>query len=108
VLVRFTHSSHWTTTAALLLLLSACDGGSVVFAVAAAALLWLRLLTGQGVNSALEDVCVLERHLLTAHGDLSEALPAFEQQRLPDSAALAKLVQVKFAFPNMTVSCCHI
>lgn len=53
-------------------------------------------LAGQGVNSALEDVCVLERQLFEASaGDLSQALPAFEQQRLPDSAALVKLVQVR-------------
>lgn len=52
---------------------------------------------GQGVNSALEDVCVLERQLFdSAAGDLSQALPAFEQQRLPDSAALVKLVQIGF------------
>jgi 2-polyprenyl-6-methoxyphenol hydroxylase-like FAD-dependent oxidoreductase len=47
------------------------------------------------VNSALEDVCVLEQQLFEASaGNLSQALPAFEQQRLPDSAALVKLVQV--------------
>eukprot|EP00775_Hariotina_reticulata_P000352 gene352-585_t len=51
---------------------------------------------GQGVNSALEDVCVLEQQLLAAQGDLAGALPAFEQQRLPDSAALAKLVQIGY------------
>jgi 2-polyprenyl-6-methoxyphenol hydroxylase-like FAD-dependent oxidoreductase len=46
----------------------------------------------------LEDVCVLERQLFEASaGDLSQALPAFEQQRLPDSAALVKLVQVRAA-----------
>lgn len=49
---------------------------------------------GQGVNSALEDVCVLEQQLAAARDDLAAALPAFEQQRLPDAAALAKLVQV--------------
>lgn len=47
------------------------------------------------MNSALEDVCVLEQQVFEASGgDLSAALPAFEQQRLPDSAALVKLVQV--------------
>lgn len=50
---------------------------------------------GQGVNSALEDVCVLEQQLADAGGNLAQALPAFEAQRLPDSAALAKLVQVR-------------
>jgi 2-polyprenyl-6-methoxyphenol hydroxylase-like FAD-dependent oxidoreductase len=51
---------------------------------------------GQGVNSALEDVCVLEQQLFEASaGNLSQALPGFEQQRLPDSAALVKLVQVR-------------
>jgi 2-polyprenyl-6-methoxyphenol hydroxylase-like FAD-dependent oxidoreductase len=52
---------------------------------------------GQGVNSALEDVCVLERQLDAAADDLAQALPAFEQQRMPDSEALAKLVQVRSA-----------
>jgi 2-polyprenyl-6-methoxyphenol hydroxylase-like FAD-dependent oxidoreductase len=50
---------------------------------------------GQGVNSALEDVCVLERQLEAAGDDLTQALPAYEQQRLPDSEALVKLVQVR-------------
>lgn len=63
--------------------------------------------TGQGVNSALEDVCVLERQLFDASaGDLAQALPAFEQQRLPDSAALVKLVQVRRQQPrSRSVSC---
>lgn len=53
--------------------------------------------TGQGVNSALEDVCVLEQQVFDkSAGDLNQALPAFEQMRLPDSAALVKLVQVCF------------
>jgi 2-polyprenyl-6-methoxyphenol hydroxylase-like FAD-dependent oxidoreductase len=47
------------------------------------------------VNSALEDVCVLERQLDAAADDLAQALPAYEQQRMPDSEALAKLVQVR-------------
>ncbi|KAF8067186.1 Kmo [Scenedesmus sp. PABB004] len=51
---------------------------------------------GQGVNSALEDVLVLERQLEATGDDLGAALPAFEVARLPDSAALAKLVQVGF------------
>jgi hypothetical protein len=56
-------------------------------------------LTGQGVNSALEDVCVLEQQVFDkSAGDLNQALPAFEQMRLPDSAALVKLVQVCFAY----------
>jgi hypothetical protein len=56
--------------------------------------------TGQGVNSALEDVCVLEQQVFDkAAGDLNQALPAFEQQRLPDSAALVKLVQVRLLVP---------
>lgn len=46
------------------------------------------------MNSALEDVCVLQRELDAAGDDLAQALPAFEQQRQPDSEALAKLVQV--------------
>jgi 2-polyprenyl-6-methoxyphenol hydroxylase-like FAD-dependent oxidoreductase len=55
----------------------------------------LLLPSGQGVNSALEDVCVLEQEVFErAGGDLSQALPAFEDHRLPDSAALIKLVQV--------------
>lgn len=53
------------------------------------------LPAGQGVNSALEDVCVLEQQIFERHGgDLSQALLDFEEQRLPDSAALVKLVQV--------------
>lgn len=60
---------------------------------------------GQGVNSALEDVCVLEQQLFeSSAGDLSQALPAFEQQRLPDSAALVKLVQVSACWDNLCFS----
>eukprot|EP00882_Tetradesmus_deserticola_P005981 GHRQ01006298.1.p1 GENE.GHRQ01006298.1~~GHRQ01006298.1.p1 ORF type:complete len:342 (+),score=172.70 GHRQ01006298.1:94-1026(+) len=51
---------------------------------------------GQGVNSALEDVCVLERQLDAAGDDLAQALPAYEQQRMPDSEALVKLVQTGY------------
>jgi 2-polyprenyl-6-methoxyphenol hydroxylase-like FAD-dependent oxidoreductase len=57
----------------------------------------LHMPAGQGVNSALEDVCVLERQLDAAGDDLTQALSAYEQQRLPDSEALVKLVQVRIA-----------
>lgn len=55
----------------------------------------MRAPAGQGVNSALEDVCVLERQLDAAGDDLAQALPAYELQRMPDSEALVKLVQVR-------------
>lgn len=45
-------------------------------------------------RSALEDVLVLGEALEAAGDRLAAALPAFETQRMPDVAALVKLVQV--------------
>ncbi len=52
---------------------------------------------GQGVNSALEDVCILNEALSKSDDDLSHALPLYESLRLPDVKALIPLAQ--FAFP---------
>lgn len=52
---------------------------------------------GQGVNSALEDVCVLNEALSQSNDDLSQALPLYESLRLADTKALVRLVQ--FAYP---------
>ena len=49
---------------------------------------------GQGVNSSLEDVCVLEKALEESGDRLGEALKMYQQRRQEDTAALAKLVQV--------------
>lgn len=51
---------------------------------------------GQGVNSALEDVCVLERALSQSDDDLSRALPLYESLRSPDVKALVRLAQIAF------------
>ncbi|MGC9527381.1 MAG: FAD-dependent oxidoreductase [Limnospira sp.] len=51
---------------------------------------------GQGVNAALEDVCVLHQAISEAENDLSRALPLYESLRAPDTAALAKLAQIGF------------
>eukprot|EP01025_Chloroclados_australasicus_P003270 TRINITY_DN1075_c0_g1_i7.p1 TRINITY_DN1075_c0_g1~~TRINITY_DN1075_c0_g1_i7.p1 ORF type:complete len:556 (+),score=67.53 TRINITY_DN1075_c0_g1_i7:191-1858(+) len=48
---------------------------------------------GQGVNSAFEDVWVLEKALEEMNDDIQKALPLFEERRLEDSKALIKLVQ---------------
>ncbi len=52
---------------------------------------------GQGVNSALEDVYILNEALSKSDDDLSHALPLYESLRLPDVKALIPLAQ--FAFP---------
>jgi 2-polyprenyl-6-methoxyphenol hydroxylase-like FAD-dependent oxidoreductase len=51
---------------------------------------------GQGVNSALEDVCVLDRALEQSKDELSSALPLYESMRLPDVKALVRLAQTAF------------
>jgi 2-polyprenyl-6-methoxyphenol hydroxylase-like FAD-dependent oxidoreductase len=50
---------------------------------------------GQGVNSSLEDVCVLEAALEESGDKLGEALKKYQERRQEDTAALAKLVQVR-------------
>lgn len=52
---------------------------------------------GQGVNSALEDVYVLNEALSKSDDDLSHALPLYESLRAADVKALVRLSQ--FAFP---------
>jgi kynurenine 3-monooxygenase len=52
---------------------------------------------GQGVNSALEDVYVLNEALSQSNDDLSRALPLYESLRSADVKALVRLAQ--FAFP---------
>jgi kynurenine 3-monooxygenase len=51
---------------------------------------------GQGVNSALEDVCVLNEILSQNNDDLSRALPLYEKMRSPDVKALIHLAQTAF------------
>ena len=53
---------------------------------------------GQGVNAALEDLSVLDRALDRAGDDLDAALRAYEHERLPDSAALVRLVQTVYPY----------
>lgn len=45
----------------------------------------------QGVNSALEDVAVLERALESCGDCVETALPAYEQARAADSKALVRV-----------------
>lgn len=51
---------------------------------------------GQGVNSALEDVFVLNQTLAKSHDDLSSAMPLYETLRLPDVKPLVRLAQIAF------------
>ncbi|QSJ15912.1 FAD-dependent monooxygenase [Nostoc sp. UHCC 0702] len=51
---------------------------------------------GQGVNSALEDVCVLNQALSESDDDLDRALPLYESLRLADTEALVRLVQIGY------------
>ena len=51
---------------------------------------------GQGVNSALEDVCTLNEALEKSNNNLSQALPLYESLRLPDTKALIRLMQVGY------------
>ena len=50
---------------------------------------------GQGVNSALEDVCILNE-ALSRSDDVSQALPLYESWRSPDVKALVHLAQIAF------------
>lgn len=52
--------------------------------------------TGQGVNSALEDVCVLYEALSQSNNDISRALPLYESWRFPDVKALVRLAQIAY------------
>lgn len=51
---------------------------------------------GQGVNSALEDVYVLNEALSRSHDNLLSALPLYESLRLPDVKPLIRLAQTAF------------
>ena len=51
---------------------------------------------GQGVNSALEDVCILNDALEKTNHNFSEALPLYESLRLPDTKALIRLMQIGY------------
>lgn len=51
---------------------------------------------GQGVNSALEDVCTLNKALEGSNNNLAEALPLYESLRLPDTKALIRLMQIGY------------
>jgi 2-polyprenyl-6-methoxyphenol hydroxylase-like FAD-dependent oxidoreductase len=51
---------------------------------------------GQGVNSALEDVYVLNEALSLSDDDLSCALPLYESLRFPNVKALVRLAQIAF------------
>eukprot|EP00240_Pyramimonas_obovata_P002041 CAMPEP_0118937130 /NCGR_PEP_ID=MMETSP1169-20130426/21701_1 /TAXON_ID=36882 /ORGANISM="Pyramimonas obovata, Strain CCMP722" /LENGTH=530 /DNA_ID=CAMNT_0006880667 /DNA_START=207 /DNA_END=1796 /DNA_ORIENTATION=- len=51
---------------------------------------------GQGVNSALQDVCALHDTLERCDDDVAKALPEYESSRMPDIKALVRLVQVSF------------
>ncbi|NER47228.1 MAG: FAD-dependent monooxygenase [Symploca sp. SIO1A3] len=50
----------------------------------------------QGVNSALEDVYLLQKMLTETQDNLSEALPRYEKLRQPDIKALIRLAQVSY------------
>ncbi|HIK11921.1 MAG TPA: FAD-dependent monooxygenase [Oscillatoriaceae cyanobacterium M33_DOE_052] len=52
--------------------------------------------TGQGVNSALEDVCVLYEALSQSDNDISRALPLYESWRFPDVKALVRIAQIAY------------
>lgn len=51
---------------------------------------------GQGVNSALEDVCILNHALEENDNNLSRALEQYESLRLPDIKALMRLMQIGY------------
>ena len=51
---------------------------------------------GQGVNSALEDVCVLNEALCESDDDISLALPRYESLRFPNVKALIRLAQTAY------------
>ncbi len=51
---------------------------------------------GQGVNSALEDVYILNEALSQTNDEISRTLPLYESLRLPDTKALVYLAQVAY------------
>lgn len=51
---------------------------------------------GQGVNSALEDVYILNEALSRSDDDISQALPLYESLRFPDVKPLIRLAQTAF------------
>ena len=51
---------------------------------------------GQGVNSALEDVFILNQALTQTNDIISDALPLFESLRSPDMKPLIRLVQTAY------------
>lgn len=51
---------------------------------------------GMGVNAALEDLLWLARHLENGPDSLANACAAYETERLPQGAALVRLVQTVF------------
>ncbi|MEO0840094.1 MAG: NAD(P)/FAD-dependent oxidoreductase [Cyanobacteria bacterium J06643_5] len=51
---------------------------------------------GQGVNSALEDVFILNKALEKTKNNLSQALPLYESLRLQDTKALIRLMQIGY------------
>ena len=51
---------------------------------------------GQGVNSALEDVFLLDESLTATKDNLFEALPRYQKLRQPDIKALIRLVQISY------------
>lgn len=51
---------------------------------------------GQGVNSALEDVCILNQALSQSNDDISLTLPLYESLRLSDTKALVYLAKVAY------------
>jgi kynurenine 3-monooxygenase len=52
--------------------------------------------TGQGVNSALQDVCVLNEALSQTNDNLTGALPLYQSLRSPDLEPLIRLAQTSF------------
>lgn len=51
---------------------------------------------GQGVNSALEDIFILNQALTQTNDIISDALPLFESLRYPDLKPLIRLVQTAY------------
>jgi len=51
---------------------------------------------GQGVNSALEDIYILQNILAETCDDLARSLPIYQDLRQPDIQALVRLVQVSY------------
>ncbi|MDJ0554389.1 MAG: NAD(P)/FAD-dependent oxidoreductase [Microcoleaceae cyanobacterium MO_207.B10] len=54
---------------------------------------------GQGVNSALEDVCMLNQALTESNDIISDTLPLYESRRSPDLKPLIRLTQTAFPWP---------